>query len=102
MLKNFRTYQMAKELYHECHQLRLKGGMKDQFDRALLSIVLNLGEGSGKPTRKDRRKFYAIALGSNREVQTILDLVHDKARLEKADALGGMIYRLMQNPGGSS
>ncbi|MBI3534569.1 MAG: four helix bundle protein [Deltaproteobacteria bacterium] len=40
----------------------------------MLSIPLNLAEGSAKPTSPDRRKFYFIALGSLREVQTLLAL----------------------------
>ena len=63
MLKNFRTYQMARSFYFNCRGLKMKGHCKDQFDRALLSIVLNLAEGSGKLTAKDKRRFYAIAFG---------------------------------------
>ncbi len=42
--------------------------MKNQFQRAMLSIVLNLAEGSAKSSHKERRKFYEISLGSLREV----------------------------------
>ena len=39
--------------------------LKDQFKRAASSIVLNLAEGSAKPTAKDRKKFYYISLVYN-------------------------------------
>ncbi len=94
MLQNFRTYQMAIELYHSGQKLKLKAPLKDQFERALLSIPLNLSEGSAKPTAKDRRKFYFIALGSIREVQTILNLVNHKDLAGKADQLAASCYRL--------
>ena len=45
MLKNFRTYQMARSFYFRCRGLKMKGHCKDQFDRALLSVVLNLAPG---------------------------------------------------------
>jgi four helix bundle protein len=38
-------------------------------------VVLNLAEGSGKTSTKDRCRFYEIALGSVRECQAILDLM---------------------------
>ena len=72
----------------------VKGPMKDQFQRASLSIVLNLGEGSAKPTAKDRRRFYFIAFGSLREIQTILDLMGHDELIEKADILAAHLYRL--------
>ncbi len=101
-MKNFRTYELAKEFYKACQGLNFKAPFKDQFDRALLSIVLNLAEGSAKPTRKDRKKFYAISLGSLREVQVILDLCGYSQELHASDSLAACLYRLIQNPGGFS
>lgn len=72
----------------------LRGEMRDQFERALLSVVLNLAEGSAKPTRKDQARFYAIALGSLREVQAIFDLIGDQYKFAQADRLAAMIFRL--------
>ncbi|MBI2027416.1 MAG: four helix bundle protein [Deltaproteobacteria bacterium] len=93
-MKNFRTYQSAKEFYKAAEGLKMKGCIKNQFDRALLSIVLNLSEGSAKPSSKDRRRFYYIALGSLREVQTILDLIGHQRLILQADRLGAHLYRL--------
>jgi len=67
---------------------------KDQFDRAALSISLNLAEGAAKPTEKDRRKFYFIALGSMREVQTLLELFGSEDLIKKADILAAHLYCL--------
>ena len=75
--------------------------MKEQFERALLSVVLNLAEGSGKPSRKDRARFYSIAMGSLRETQAIFDLQGYVPQSKLADRLGAHVYRLIQNPGGS-
>ena len=99
-MKNFRTYQLAKAFYHECEHLKFKAPMKDQFERALLSVVLNLAEGSGKLTSKDRRHFFSIAMGSLREVQALLDLTQNQIQLDHSDPLAASLYRLIQNPGG--
>ncbi len=100
-MKNFRTYEIAKQFHKDCQKLRLKAPYKDQFDRAILSVVLNLAEGSAKPSSKDRRRFYAIAMGSLRETQAILDLCGYTEQLKLSDAVAACLYRLMQNPGGS-
>lgn len=93
-MKNFRTYQLAIEFYKNCRNLKLSTVARDQFDRAALSIVLNLAEGSAKPTEKDRRKFYFTALGSLREAQTLLLLFGNNELVQKADTLGASLYRL--------
>lgn len=99
MLKKFKTYQMAKKLYQEGQKLKLKGIIKDQFDRASLSIVLNLAEGSGKRTAKDRKRFYHNSLGSLREVQALLDIIDNNQLSNQYDQLGAMLWKLFQNPG---
>ena len=95
-MKNFRTLNLAIAFYQEAKDLKLPQVMRDQFQRALLSIPLNLSEGSAKPTRRDRKKFYSIALGSFREVETILKLSGEEQLLEKSDQLGAHLYRLCQ------
>lgn len=75
--------------------------MKNKFERASLSIVLNLSEGSAKPTKKDKARFYFIAYGSLRETRTILDLSGIIELNPKADKLGAYIWKLAQNPGGT-
>ena len=101
MSKNFRTYELAKEFYLDCKRIKLSGAMKNQFERASLSIVLNLSEGSAKPTRKDRARFYFIAYGSLKETRTLLDLSGSNELDFKADKLGAHIWKLAHNPGGT-
>ena len=59
--------------------------------------MLNLAEGSAKPTAKDRKKFYYISLGSLREVQAILDMIGHFELAKQADRLGAYLYKLCQN-----
>ena len=74
-MQKFKTYQLAINFYRNSKKLSLREPLRNQFHRASLSIVLNLAEGSAKPTAKDRRKFYRIGLESLREVQAILDII---------------------------
>ena len=96
-MTKFKTYQLAKQFYRNSQKLHLKEPLKNQFQRAASSIVLNLAEGSAKPTAKDRRKFYYISLGSLREVQAILDLVGCIKLAKEADKLGAFLYKLCKN-----
>ena len=70
--------------------------MKDQLLRASSSVALNIAEGSGKRTPKDQARFYAIALGSLRECQAILEIEDiDSIQLkELADQIGAILFKL--------
>ena len=96
-MTKFKTYQIAKQFYRNSQKLHLKEPLKNQFQRATSSIVLNLAEGSAKPTAKDRRKFYYISLGSLREVQAILDITGQTQLAKQADKLGAYLYKLCKN-----
>ena len=96
MLKMFRTYQLAIRLYGECKKMCLPSYLRDQLLRAASSICLNLAEGTGRSTFKDRQRFYAMAFGSFREVQAILELEPGVAFaiLDLVDHLGACLDRL--------
>ena len=66
--------------------------LTDQFKRASLSIPLNIAEGYGKRSDKDRARFYDIARGSAHECGAILDALRvlnlvDNARLNAGKKL---------------
>jgi len=95
MIKNFRAYELAEQLYKECETIKTKGFIKDQLLRASLSVVLNLAEGTGKPTQTEKRRFYGIALGSLRETQAILRILNQENALVKADRVAANVFRLV-------
>ncbi len=57
------------------------GEVKVQLDRAATSIPLNIAEGNGKYTPKDRCRFFDIAHGSALECAAGLDILVAKAKL---------------------
>jgi len=57
------------------------GDVKDQLDRAATSIPLNIAEGNGKYTLKDRCRFLDIAHGSTLECAAGLDVLVAKAKV---------------------
>lgn len=95
MLSRFEVYQLSLELYRRCETVRAPRHLKDQLSRASLSICLNLAEGSGKPSWKEKRRFYSIALGSMRETQSLLDILGRVEERKLSDRMGGMLYRLV-------
>jgi four helix bundle protein len=94
MLKNFRTYQLAVQFYQEVKKLDVPSHLKDQLLRASSSIALNLAEGCAKPTIKDRKRYYAISLGSLRECEAIFDLMNMSTMTETTGHLGACLYKL--------
>lgn len=96
-LKNFRTYQLSVNFTKECAYLKLPRHLKDQLNRASSSIALNLAEGSGKHTLKEKRKFYNIAYASLRECQAVLDISNNSENKlgVLADKLGASLYKLL-------
>ena len=49
--------------------------LRDQLERASISIVLNIAEGAGRRTTPDRRRHFVIAQGSVYECAAILDIL---------------------------
>src|SRR5438067_1911605 len=56
-------------------QITQKTAAKDQLDRASTSIPLNIAEGNGKFSAKDRARFLEIARGSALECAAALDVL---------------------------
>jgi four helix bundle protein len=57
------------------------GEIKDQLDRASISIALNIAEGNGKFSPKDRCRFFDIAHGSALESAAGLDILVAKSKV---------------------
>lgn len=70
-------YQLALEFEAEVSKLasRAPAHIRSQLQRASLSIVLNIAEGSGRGMAMDKARFYATARGSATECAEILDVL---------------------------
>ena len=88
---------LAAQLYKDIKRLGLKGELRDQLERASLSVVCNLAEGSGKRLDKDRRRFFEIALGSVRESQALIELLDNPNLVAQADMLGAHLWKLIRS-----
>ena len=72
------VYRVALEFQALAVQLVPKRGcseLRDQLDRASISIVLNIAEGCGRRSPADKGRFYSMARGSATECAAILDLL---------------------------
>jgi four helix bundle protein len=54
---------------------RGEGDLIDQLKRALSSAILNLAEGNGRTSTKERNRFFDISLGSISEVIACIDIL---------------------------
>ena len=61
--------------YQLCETLKGQRNAKDQLLRASQSIPLNIAEGNGKATERDRRRYFEIARGSALECAAIQDVL---------------------------
>ena len=93
----FIALDLATSLYLECSELKLKNPVKDQLLRASLSIALNITEGSGRLSQKEKKRFYSIAMGSLRETQTLMIIIQNKDLAERYDRLGALVYGLIRS-----
>ena len=53
--------------------------LRDQLDRAALSIVLNTAEGAGRIGAADKTRFFAMARGSAMECAAVLGVLRATA-----------------------
>ena len=72
------VYHLALQLHADaCALLPRRDGraLRDQLERASLSVVLNIAEGAGRRSSPDKRRFYEIARGSTTETAAIVDVL---------------------------
>lgn len=76
------VYQKAllfNEFTHKIlSRIRFRTEIKDQLDRASISILLNIAEGNGKFSPKDRCRYFDISMGSTLESSACIDILYIK------------------------
>ena len=98
-MKNFRTLDSAVEFYRLARTLKIGGELKDQLDRAAISVALNISEGNGRRTTKDRVRLFNIAMTSMRECQTALILADFKntPAWNMLDSVAAQLHQLIKH-----
>lgn len=105
------VYHKAKAAHSSVYQFlkkhkTLPSYLKNQFGRASLSIPLNIAEGSGKFSLKDRRNYLTTARGSAFECAAILDILSAEGEIspnllnelkEKFDEISRMLFAMISN-----
>jgi len=80
--EKLKVYRKAVEFIAWVHKIiitiKVKCPTLDQFERASDSIALNIAEGNGKYSRKDRCRYFDIAKGSCFESAACLDILFSK------------------------
>ncbi|OGU55874.1 MAG: four helix bundle protein [Ignavibacteria bacterium RBG_13_36_8] len=66
-------------------KIKIKISAFDNLDRAATSIALNISEGNGKFTSKDRCKYFDISRGSALESASCLDVLFLKKLIDESD-----------------
>jgi four helix bundle protein len=77
---------------------RRVGALRDQLDRASVSVALNIAEGAGRRTARDKAHFFTIARGSATECAAILDLLSARGLIAPAAHRQGrgLVIRIVQ------
>jgi len=80
------VYKKAKNINVEISEflksINVDVFLNNQLKRASLSIILNIAEGSGRSTKRDKKNFFIIARGSVFECTSIFDLLFTKKEIE--------------------
>ena len=66
--------------------------LRDQLERASISIILNIAEGAGRRTTPDRRRYFVIAQGSTYECAAILDILRLRKIAQPSRCLAARNY----------
>jgi len=94
------VYQNAKVLSHEvCKLIKAfpvdeRFGLCDQLRRAVMSIPINIAEGFGRFSAKEKAHFIQIAFGSINEVMCELELAFDEGYINQ-EQLNDMESRIL-------
>lgn len=85
--ENLEVYKYSKDLSIEVlkflkEHYNLNPYLVNQLSRAVISMVINIAEGSGKSTEKSKSNFYSIARSSVYECVSLFDIIFAEKSIE--------------------
>jgi len=110
--KELRVWQEAKQLAIEIYKITAQGnlskdyGLKEQLQRAAVSVASNIAEGYERNSDKDFIRFLYMAKGSLSELVTQLEIASAIGYLgndsfesitEKCNKVGAMLTKLIKS-----
>jgi four helix bundle protein len=100
-----RIYKLGK-----IHTLSKDYGLKDQIQRAAVSIPANIAEGDELGTDRQSIKYFFIAKGSSAELQTLLMIANEigyieneltKELVNECNVISIMLWKIIKSRSGS-
>jgi len=113
--KNLWVWKEGINLAAEIYEITKKGefakdyGLRNQIQRAVVSISSNIAEGEERDTIRQTAHFFKIAKASNAEVYTQLQIAHKIGYIDdttlrqlegKSNMIGTGLYKLIKQKGG--
>ena len=74
-LGRFKLYTLALAWSKQMLTLPVQGCLRDQLQRAVLSVVLNIAEGGAQGSVRAKNKYFRIARASAWEVSAVVDVL---------------------------
>ena len=74
---------------------KASAALRDQFERASVSIVLNIAEGAGRRSKRDKARFYSIARGSAMECGGVLAILSAR-QIAECESARKLLVRVVQ------
>ncbi|TMA26794.1 MAG: four helix bundle protein [Deltaproteobacteria bacterium] len=95
------VYVVAREFLEMTYPFlrrKMSRSLREQFERASLSIVANIAEGAGKTSRADKQRLYEIGRGSTTETAALLDAMRSREAIavEEYQRARSLLIRVKQ------
>ena len=80
-INNLRVFQQARDNLKSINEMvqsvKRYGDLRNQIERAAISVVSNIAEGAGSDSDKQWKRFLNIARGSNTELHAQVLIISD-------------------------
>ncbi|MCL6494945.1 MAG: four helix bundle protein [Ignavibacterium sp.] len=90
--EKLKVYQMALRFNEFTFKIISRLNLLDirnQLERASNSIVLNIAEGNGKFSKKDRCRYFDVSIGSSFEAAACLDILFTRKSISPSELSEG-------------